>query len=261
MCDGDSVFVGGGYQTEAGYYTDELISVFGCDSTVVTHVIHSGPCAFPAPQAYVDHDALGMNNGTSWADAFTDLQDALDAVSFYPNIDAIWVAEGTYYPTSDGDRDIAFVLTDSVKIYGGFTGVELTLAERTTDAALVKISGDIGIASDSTDNTYHVIRADETCNGCILDGVTIQFGQANYPFNEGFFGAGVFNAGELRIQNSVIERNTAEQGGAAIYNTGIQADLLLHNCIFRLNTSSLERDVLNNGGAAIRFSGLNQIQN
>jgi hypothetical protein len=260
MCDGDSVFVGGDYQTEAGFYTDELISSNGCDSTVVTEIILTGPCAFPSPRIYVDHDAAGLNNGTSWVDAFHDLQDALEAVAYYPNVDTIWIAEGTYYPTDSSDRSIAFALTDSVKIYGGFLGVELDLEERTADASLVQISGDIGVVSDSTDNAYHVFTVDSLCADCVLDGLTIQFGQADFPFNQGAIGAGLLNEGTLLLDNCVVERNTSTLEGAAIYNSGMHADLTLRNCLFRLNASSLERDILNGSGAFIRFVGLNQIE-
>ena len=36
LCGGDSIFVGGAWQTEPGVYTDEFIGETGCDSTVIT---------------------------------------------------------------------------------------------------------------------------------------------------------------------------------------------------------------------------------
>jgi photosystem II stability/assembly factor-like uncharacterized protein len=39
ICEGDSVFVGGSYQKEAGMYYDTLLSYLGCDSLVTTELI------------------------------------------------------------------------------------------------------------------------------------------------------------------------------------------------------------------------------
>ena len=51
---------------------------------------------------YVDVDASGSNDGSSWTNAYIYLQDALDvAVSG----NDIWVAKGTYYPDEDKDAD------------------------------------------------------------------------------------------------------------------------------------------------------------
>ncbi|MDX1531485.1 MAG: hypothetical protein R3362_08160, partial [Rhodothermales bacterium] len=45
---------------------------------------------------YVDRDATGAADGSSWADAFPHLQAALAAAE--PG-DTLWIAEGTYRPT------------------------------------------------------------------------------------------------------------------------------------------------------------------
>ena len=43
----------------------------------------------------------GSGEGTSWKDAFSDLQAALAVAQ---DGDIIWVAEGVYFPTTDDDR-------------------------------------------------------------------------------------------------------------------------------------------------------------
>jgi hypothetical protein len=260
MCNEDSVFLEGAYQTEPGFYTDSLSTQYGCDSTVITEVILTGPCPFPADQVYVDKDATGLNNGTSWENAFTDLQDALEAVEYYLDVWEIWIAEGEYRPTSGLDRDSSFVLRDSVVIYGGFLGIEEAREERILDPSLVVLSGDIGVTDDSTDNVYHVMVVDSTCAGCLLNGLTVSFGHADGVPANNTIGAGLIIKGKITLDGLVIERNTTLMDGAAIYNSGMNAILKIKDCLFRLNTSGLERDILNTNGAQISFFGINSIK-
>ena len=46
---------------------------------------------------FVKSDAGGSSDGTSWENAYTDLQSALDIAS---SGNEIWVAVGTYYPST-----------------------------------------------------------------------------------------------------------------------------------------------------------------
>jgi hypothetical protein len=260
MCNEDSVFVGGAYQTEPGFYTDELSSSKGCDSTVTTQVILNGPCPFGSSYVFVDKDATGLNNGRSWTNAFTDLQDALAAVEYYLDVREIWIAEGDYFPSMTGDRDTSFVLRDSVVIYGGFLGIESSREERVADPALVRISGDVGLSNDTTDNAYHVVVVESNCVDCRLDGLTVTFGQADGMPAGHMIGAGLYVKGKIMIESVIIERNTSIGEGAAIYNEGMNANLTLRDCIFRLNAAGLERDILNTNGAQLKFEGMNQIE-
>jgi hypothetical protein len=65
---------------------------------------------------YVDAGASGAGDGSSWADAYPSLHDALAGAAFDTEI---WVAAGTYTPTSGTDRTATFLLKDGVAIYGG----------------------------------------------------------------------------------------------------------------------------------------------
>ena len=94
---------------------------------------------------YVDADASGANDGSSWADAYNYLQDALadansgdeihvaqdaltDASSALKPLE-ISVAEGIYTPDSNsadpggsGDRTATFQLINGVTLKGGYAG-------------------------------------------------------------------------------------------------------------------------------------------
>lgn len=99
---------------------------------------------------YVKADAVGVGDGTSWADAYTDLEDALSvAVSG----DQVWVAEGVYTPSvrrttggdpSDQPGNEVFLLGLGVELYGGFLGHEGSLEARAGSAASTVLSGEIG---------------------------------------------------------------------------------------------------------------------
>ena len=147
---------------------------------------------------YVDASATGANDGTSWADAYTSLQDALAAAAY--GVD-IWIAGGTYYPdegagvTADQPGE-SFVLKDGVSIYGGFNGTESSLEERNLEAnPPTVLSGDIdqndldpdgdgviGLDSLRGENSYHVLWAEKVSSATITDGVTVTAGDARVGF-------------------------------------------------------------------------------
>ena len=73
---------------------------------------------------FVDHEATGANNGGTWENAYTNLQDALTKAGSSPYKCQIWVASGSYKPDTGPDREKSFVLQNDVEVYGGFTGDE-----------------------------------------------------------------------------------------------------------------------------------------
>jgi hypothetical protein len=106
---------------------------------------------------YVDSAATGANNGTSWADAYTNPQAALAAAT---SGDTVFVAKGTYKPdvAGPGNRNLSFGMKTGVVVLGGFPTGGGTLASRNWVSNPTILSGDIGTAGVATDNSYHVVR-------------------------------------------------------------------------------------------------------
>jgi hypothetical protein len=82
-------------------------------------------CAYGSEIIYVDKDANGFNNGTSWDDAYTDLQDAFTgAQNLDADIIAIWVAKPVWDVNEDNYKNISFEMVENVGLFGHFDGTE-----------------------------------------------------------------------------------------------------------------------------------------
>ncbi|MFN0214538.1 MAG: choice-of-anchor Q domain-containing protein [Saprospiraceae bacterium] len=202
---------------------------------------------FSQTTIYVNQSVLGgLQNGTSWADAFPDLQQALAVAT---NCDTIWVAAGTYYPTATTDRSIYFVLKNGVKMYGGFLGWETNLTQQDFEQNKTILSGNIGLPQGS-DNSYHVLYGEGLDSTTVLDGFVVTKGNANNPDNDQNHGGGlllnpsfdVYNTCPI-IQNCRFEQNYASVGGAiAIYRWSFAQNYvnpIIRNCQFTSNRSSI----------------------
>ena len=185
---------------------------------------------------YVDQKATGSNMGTSWADAFTNLQDALRADC--PDIDQIWVAEGTYYPSSiSTDRSATFQLVNNLKLFGGFVGTELMIEDRDWQANQTILSGDIDSDLSLANNTYTVVTGSGTDTTAQLDGFIItggysdDNGQGSDPQKSG---GGMYTAnGSPVLNNCSFTGNSVVWRGGGMYN--VNAAPILSNCIFNGN--------------------------
>ena len=189
---------------------------------------------------YVKADAAGGNSGLSWTDAYISLQSALTTAS---SGDTIWVAGGTYKPTTGTDRSVSFVMIEGVALYGGFIGDELKLEDRDWGNNETILSGELdGVKS------YHVVKGNKTAR---LDGFTITGGYADGS-GEDKKGAGMYNYSpvgyeNLSIVNCLFNNNTAFDFGGAIYN--YNSDAVIINCKFTQNEAKVSTGGAGKGGA------------
>jgi len=201
---------------------------------------------------YVDAQADG--DGSSWASAFSDLQSALAVVKAG---DEVWVVNGTYYPTQDGDRTVSFNIPSGVRVYGGFFGTETKLEERNLGLCETVLSGNIGKADDTKDNSQTVVLFKDASTSTILDGFVISDGYANGiedGANLTTCGAAIFNNGEYglsspQITNCTFRANFAREG-AAIYNfanMGVTSPII-SACQFADNRSDFNGGAIFNDG-------------
>lgn len=178
---------------------------------------------------YVDDDAAGANNGTSWENAFTFLQDALTTTRL-PDVEKpleILVAQGTYKPNEGllpikpggvgrGGQpyppkypaDLAvratFQLINGVTLRGGYAGInepdpnarDVKLYESTLSGDLNDNDMDIDDPCDlfnvpnRHDNSWNVVTGNNTNATATLDGFTITRGYTWVVLYGGSFAGG-----------------------------------------------------------------------
>ena len=192
---------------------------------------------------YVNANAIGANDGSSWADAFTNVTDALALTNLN---DAVWVAKGTY-TLADKNTPIA-VNTGEVNIIGGFAGTETTLAERdltaihTTNATI--FTGDINgddiagdFSSNKTDNAerlFEVTASDVTFDGIIFENIYDTSTSGGVEENGVIFIPNSSSINNLKIKNSAFRSNYSN--GYLLKMRTLNGGLLIENTKFINNT-------------------------
>ena len=201
---------------------------------------------------YVKTDGAG--NGSSWANAANNIQTMIDkAVSG----DEVWVAKGTYYPTTEtiarDSRSRTFAIKSEVNLYGGFAGSESLISQRALadlnldgkvdSYELVNatiLSGDIDGVADvwskttNTDGTwswtvtgnsgncYNVVTARSNINGFSVIG-----GNANGTNSVNQYGGGIYSSS--LVSNCTVSNCSASSGGG-IYSNSSPSIYSVTNC-------------------------------
>ncbi len=192
---------------------------------------------------YVNVNAVGANNGSSWANAYQSLQAALTAAV---SGDQIWVAKGTYKPGAA--RTATFMLKTGVAVYGGFAGGETLLSQRHVALNTTVLSGELG-ALGPAGNVYHVVSGLAVDNTAVLDGFTISGGNANGT-SPNDSGGGIYDSsGNPTLANLVVTANRAVVNGGGMYNFN-GGPILLKNVLFKGNHSAATAGGLYNDSAS-----------
>jgi predicted outer membrane repeat protein len=205
----------------------------------------------------VDASATGgAHDGSSWADAFSELQAALAVASAG---DDLWVAEGTYRPDvdpitglQDGDRAATFQLITGVRLLGGFPngGGDGTAGARDLSQFASVLSGDIGVLGVGSDNSYHVVTGNGTDATAILDGFAVRDGQAD-GFGTDRQGGGMeLRGGSSTVLNCTFTANHAQNDGGGLVIFGSP---LVANCLFDGNTAGGRGGAIYNDGGSQRI--------
>ncbi|MEL6924744.1 MAG: hypothetical protein AAFO94_11925, partial [Bacteroidota bacterium] len=213
---------------------------------------------------YVDFSATGNADGTTWTDAYPNLQQAL-LNPLLSSGDEIWVAKGTYRPAVS-DQDSAFVLTDGVALYGSFAGTETAVSQRDLTQDTTYLDGDLleddnRTGGSNAENSRTIVYCKNVSSTTILDGFVISSGNAasgSDAFSPKASGGGIFidasnaNVSAPTIRNCTVRNNEALFGGAMFINGAFDgtASPTIDNCNFKDNYAS-------NDGAAIYNSGFN----
>jgi predicted outer membrane repeat protein len=197
------------------------------------------------------------DDGSSWELALATVTAGLDAaetmvqVAADAGVDAgaafescaVWVAAGTYVPTTGTDRTATFQLRGNVALFGGFAGSETALSQRDVEAHEAILSGDIGVPGTATDNAYHVVTG---ANLAVIDGFTVTGGYADGS-DEAANGGGMYNwIAAPTVRGCAFRDNTAVTGGGGIY--AVSSNLIVDDCRFEDNTA------VNGGGIFSRVS-------
>ena len=206
---------------------------------------------------FVKQDARGLNHSKDWQNAYTDLQEALEVAK---KGDRIWVALGTYYPTSIKDPNETFAVPSEVVLLGGFKGNELEEKTRNFIENKTILSGNL--SKDKMENSKHVVTLKG--DGAVVDGFVIEGGraipdkgltspkkghtdpQAIIEGSQESVGGGIlmFNHAGI-IKNCLVRSNEAGKGGGA-YNMARGKIPIFINVVFENNIAHMRGGGISN---------------
>ncbi|HEX4480239.1 MAG TPA: choice-of-anchor Q domain-containing protein [Rudaea sp.] len=209
-----------------------------------------------AAVCYVNGNATGKNDGSSWVNAFVHPQFAL-----LTGCKEIWVAKGVYTPAGKGsDPTFSFDISPGTKMYGGFAGDESSVDQRLPSINQTVLSGDVDHNDTDTGdwmnrtpsnikgrNSYHVVTMQPSTavpitSDTVLDGFLVVGGFAAFGADS-HEGGGFYCSSDDDATCSPVLSNLAFVGngtggdGGAIAFSNIIATPTITNSVFHNNFS------------------------
>lgn len=200
--------------------------------------VHAGPGPTPL---YVDAAAPAGGNGSSWSQAFRDLQDALALAKIDPNPAKqydIRVAQGVYTPDrGTGNRAMTFLVASGMTLTGGYAGMNAANPDLRDPSQFVSVlSGDLNRDDapgfgNTTDNTYSVVRIEPIrypLTGqpeIVIDGLMITGANDSTGVYGGGGGISISSSNKtVRIANCHILNNRSRYGGGVYSSSPVRIE-------------------------------------
>lgn len=174
-------------------------------------------------QIFVDIDATGSGDGTSWANAYTNLNDALLAA---PAGSEVWIAEGKYITVDTA----SFFIDREMTVLGGFVGSETMASEADPSKNETILSGDVlqndvqgvydSISRDDNNRVLFITDTNQVSMFTVkIDGITIQDGSViNVAIDAAqrvaFTGGGLLTFAKVDVSRVTFKANFSRFGSA-----------------------------------------------
>jgi hypothetical protein len=170
----------------------------------------------------------------------------------------VWVAQGTYKPTTSLDASISFSMKTGVAIYGSFVGSETSSDQRSSfpnGQPTSILSGRLGTVTllpglIAAVNTESLISNKNVGNTALLDGFFITGEATGFDPDLGGNGRGILNDNSSpTIVNCVFQHNQGVSAGAGMYNQNFSSPKLI-NCSFIGNYATTAGSAIANVNAS-----------
>lgn len=264
--------INAGQNSALGPVSTDMLGNLRIANGVVDLGVYEAQVALSIPKTlYVNKFATGLNNGTSWANAFTDLQKAVNYCS-----DTIKVASGSYSP-SDANERASFWMENKRIVLGGYPSTgnpanaqrdpfqnptiltgKLSNGKRSINLLRGRFLDESakwdGFLVTGANGEFHGYENDAVGAVFLTNKSSPEFSNCMFSDNRGDYGAALVTRNNsnplfkdcIFASDTITEENNPGGYGGII--TNIQSNPSFVRCIFRNNSHFSSVSILNKGG-------------